>query len=75
VIRSKSKGGLLWIVDTVALKDEYFAALKVEADGPGKIYFGAEVDEAFFDQLLSSTETETIYSLYSLMRELYRPRY
>ena len=64
VIRSKSKSGLLWLVDTVALKDELHAALKVEKDGPGRVHFAAGLGDAWFDQLLAEALESVLVCTY-----------
>jgi len=55
-LRSKGRARL-WLVDTVAAKDQIFGRLKIEQTGPGFIHFPQEVGQDYFEQLLAEKPT------------------
>ena len=52
VLRSGSKARL-YLVDTVAAKDQILARLRIEKEGFGFIHFPQDMEPVFFEQLLS----------------------
>lgn len=69
VVRSNNKSKL-WQVDTVALKDTFFACLRVEKPGPGYIHWPESLMDDYFDQI---TAEKVVYRTASgLTRRVYQ---
>lgn len=52
-VQRGTKKGRIWMIDTIAMKDQLFARLRVETPGPGYIHFPMKADKLWFEQLLS----------------------
>ena len=69
VVRSNNKSKL-WQVDTVALKDTFFACLRVETPGPGYLHWPESLMDDYFDQI---TSEKVVYRTASgLTRRVYQ---
>ena len=51
--RRSSAKARLWLVDTVAAKDQIYGRLKIETPGPGFIHFPQDLDGNYFTMLLA----------------------
>ena len=53
LVRRSGAKARLWLVDTVAAKDQVLSRLRIEAPGFGHIHFPNDLDPILFEQLLS----------------------
>lgn len=53
LVRKSNTKGRLYLVDTVAAKDQIYAELKISKPGPGYQHFPSDTDQGYFEQLLS----------------------
>ena len=51
--RRSSAKARLWLIDTVAAKDQIFGRLKIEQPGPGHMHFPQDLDGNYFEMLLA----------------------
>jgi len=51
--RRSSAKARLWLIDTVAAKDQIFGRLKIENPGPGHMHFPQDLDGNYFEMLLA----------------------
>ncbi len=63
------KRSRLWMVDTVAIKDQLFARLRVATPGPGFIHFPMAADRIWFEQILA--ERPVVRRQFGLDRRVY----
>lgn len=53
LVRRSNSRNRLWLIDTVAAKDQVYSRLTVPEPGPGYIHFPADLDPRHVDQILS----------------------
>ena len=53
LVRKSNAKGRLYLIDTVAAKDQIYAELKIPKPGPGYQHFPNDLDQGYFDQLLA----------------------
>jgi len=51
--RRSSAKARLWLIDTVAAKDQIYGRLKIETPGPGFMHFPQDLDGNYFEMLLA----------------------
>jgi phage terminase large subunit GpA-like protein len=69
VARSNNKSKL-WLIDTVAMKDTFFACLRVEKEGPGYLHWPENLMDDYFDQI---TAEKVVYRTASgITRRVYQ---